>query len=172
MAFMPNGFGQIIGRRAWVCVSLLLLAATGCSSFDNEWKAASAVPAAEGDISGRWEGNWRSGQSGNGGGLRCVVSRIDRKTFRAHFDATYASALHFDYVVNLTGATADDGYTYFEGEANLGVFAGGKYQYNGRADDDEFYSTYRSESDRGQFTLARPGGQAPEPEAAEAAELQ
>lgn len=150
-------------------VCMLAGMGTGCSSFDSEWKAASAIPAAEGDITGKWEGNWRSDQSGNSGGLRCVISRIDRKTFRAHFDATYAGALHFAYVANLTGKSAEDGYTYFEGDANLGMLAGGKYQYSGRADENEFHSTYRSESDRGQFSMTRPGGApAAEPEAPEA----
>lgn len=129
--------------------------AVGCSSFEQEWKSASALPAGPTDVTGRWQGTWTS-DSGHSGGLRCVVSRVDPKTCRAHFDATYAGALHFGYVAMLTGDQAPDGYTYFQGEADLGALAGGVYHYEGRADAREFASTYRSDGDRGVFRMTRP----------------
>ena len=144
---------------ARVALFAALLAAGGgggCSSFNQEWRAASALPAAPTDVTGRWQGTWDSDQSGHGGGLRCVVSRLDEQTFRAHFAATYAGALRFNYVARLTGQTAPDGYTYFEGSADLGALAGGVYEYEGRADAREFECVYRSKSDRGRFQMARP----------------
>ena len=148
---MPNQ-----AMRSMLLIAMLVCAAaTGCSSFEQEWKSASALPAAPTDVTGRWQGTWAS-DSGHSGGLRCVVSRVDARTCRAHFDATYAGALHFNYVAQLQGEQAPDGYTYFEGESDLGALAGGVYKYEGRADAREFTSTYRSSGDRGVFRMTRP----------------
>jgi hypothetical protein len=45
----------------------------------------------------------------------------------------------------------------FEGSADLGSLAGGMYHYEGHANSDTFYVTYRSSEDHGQFNMKRPG---------------
>ena len=49
-----------------------------------------------------------------------------------------------------------DGDVYrFSAEADLGWLAGGRYEYDGSVDGDNFRSTYKSKSDYGTFKMAR-----------------
>jgi hypothetical protein len=143
------------------CGLTLAMAATGCSTFNSDWKRASATTATAHDIDGRWEGSWLSDRNGHHGGLRCLVSRLDDRSYRARFKATYWKFLRFSYTVNLQATREPSGLFNFQGEANLGWWGGGVYHYDGHATPTNFFSTYRSKYDHGTFRMARPETFAP-----------
>jgi len=84
-----------------LCSLTLAMAATGCSTFNRDWNQASATPALANGIDGRWEGSWLSDRNGHHGRLRCLVSRLDDRSYRARFKATYWKFFRFGYGVNL-----------------------------------------------------------------------
>jgi hypothetical protein len=137
-----------------------LLLATGCSSFDRAWNAAGEAPpgGAVAPMSGPWIGTWRSDVNGHHDRLRCLVEPGTNRTFSARFHARYKKAFFrfsFGYTVHLTVRT-NDGRIEFEGDADLGWYAGGTYRYRGFATGTNLHSTYDSKYDRGVFSLHRP----------------
>jgi hypothetical protein len=139
------------------CALLLLgfLVTSGCSTFNRDWKRAAIARAPQKGIEGRWEGRWISEVNGHNGRLRCLVSRLDDSRYQARFHAKYQKILSFSYTV-LLDAKETNGVCKFEGEADLGWFAGGKYRYTGEATTINFFSTYDSKHDRGTFQMTRP----------------
>ncbi len=134
---------------------LLGLAATGCSTFNRGWKAAASAAAPPNDITGRWEGTWRSDVTGHHGKLRCLVAHLEGGDYQARYRAKYLRIMSFSYPVRLKVAAAEHGFR-FNGEADLGWYAGGLYQYEGRASATNFVSTYKSKEDHGSFQMTRP----------------
>src|SRR5713226_3012766 len=149
------------GRVSWraIChflgLLLLGLAATGCSTFNRDWKAAASTAAPANDITGRWEGTWQSEATEHHGKLRCLVTYLEGGDYQARYRAKYLRIMSFSYPVRLKVAAAEDGFK-FNGEADLGWYAGGRYQYQGRASATNFFSTYKSKDDHGSFQMARP----------------
>lgn len=127
----------------------------GCSTFQREWRqSAKAQPPAD-DISGRWQGTWKSDSSGHNDKLRCVITKSDEQHYTARFHAKYKHILSFGYSVPLV-VTNEGSRRTFKGEADLGKLAGGRYTYKGSATPAEFNSRYDSKYDRGSFVMARP----------------
>lgn len=136
-------------------IVLLVLAGAGCSSFNREWRKAGESPAPTDAISGRWDGHWVSDVNHHTGRLRCIVTSKGNDTFQARFHATYQSIFTFGYTVELHTAETN-GTVTFNGEANLGSFAGGLYEYAGHAQATNFFSTYSCKYDHGLFQMSRP----------------
>jgi hypothetical protein len=149
---------RLIGIRPLRMLGLLVLmaevvmVATGCSSFNREWKKIGQNTTAGSGLEGRWEGHWISEVNGHQGRLRCLVSK-DGEVYQARFHANYMKILSFGYTIPLKAAATDNGYK-FSGEADLGVM-GGIYRYDGRAGATNFFSTYSSKYDRGTFQMQR-----------------
>jgi hypothetical protein len=137
----------------FVLMPVIVLIGAGCSSFNREWKKVAPNPEAGSALEGRWEGQWISEVNGHRGRLRGLVSK-DGEVYRARFHAKYLKILSFGYTIPLKAEEADNGYK-FRGEADLGDFAGGVYQYEGHADTTNFFSTYSSKYDHGTFQMQR-----------------
>ena len=127
----------------------------GCSSFNREWKRA-ATPSPPHAMTGRWEGTWHSDVNDHSGLLRCLVTPQTNGVYQARFYAKYKRLLtfSFSYSAPLTVRRNKEVFL-FEGEANLGWYAGGRYEYQGHADGVGFFSTYRNKYDRGTFQMKR-----------------
>jgi hypothetical protein len=82
------------------------------------------------------------------------MTQETNSVYRARFRATYGHAFHFTYTARFEMHPHDIGWE-FDGEANLGKFAGGTYFYEGRATTTNLVSTYRSKYDHGHFDLTR-----------------
>jgi hypothetical protein len=134
---------------------LLLVVASGCSSFNREWKKAGAQPVATNELTGRWQGVWVSEATGHTDQLRCIVTCKEDGAYHARFHAKYHTILSFGYTVPLQVERTNDVFQ-FQGEADLGWMAGGLYQYAGHADAINFFSTYSSKDDHGTFRMTRP----------------
>src|SRR5262245_16667303 len=145
-----------LSRMLANCGLALAMAATGCSTFNRDWKRASVSPTPARDIDGRWEGSWLSESNGHHGRLRWLVSRLDDRSYRAHFKATYWKFLRFGYTANLQVTGETPGPFSFRGQADLGWWGGGIYHYDGHATATNFLSTYNSKYDHGTFRMARP----------------
>ena len=142
-----------LAARAMFLAALLF--ASGCTSFNHDWKKAAAETPAQGSMEGRWQGVWVSDVTHHTDQLRCVVMRQDDGTYRARFHAKYHKVLSFGYTVPLKVELATNGF-HFSGVANLGWYAGGMYHYDGTANATNFFSTYACKYDHGTFKMDRP----------------
>ena len=144
--------GQAARAIAWTAV---LTVASGCSTFNRDWKRALQNPPPADSIAGAWDGSWESEVNGHKDRLRCLITPASEGRLRARFRAHYVHVLRFGYTVELEARPGGDN-TEFEGTANLGWWAGGVYQYEGRATPTNFFSTYSSKRDHGTFEMRRP----------------
>jgi hypothetical protein len=135
----------------------MCLAVAGCSSFNRDWKAAAARPMPASSFEGCWEGTWHSDATDHQNRLRCLIKPLTNGTYSARFHAKYRALFTWtvNYTVPLTARRRADAFV-FDGEANLGWYAGGVYQYQGHANATNFFSTYRSKGDHGTFQMTRP----------------
>jgi hypothetical protein len=127
---------------------------SGCS-FSRQWSQAGKVTIPTDEITGRWQGTWKSDSSGHNDKLRCVVTKTDNQHYSALFHAKYKRVFSFGYEVPLS-VTRDGAQWTFQGEADLGKLAGGRYTYDGFATPTNFHSRYDSKYDRGTFEMTRP----------------
>jgi hypothetical protein len=135
---------------------LILVCLTGCSSFNSRWQQVNAQQAAAPtNLTGAWDGHWRSDMNGHNGRLRAIFTDGEPGTIHARFHAVYWGILRFTSIVQLT-VTESEGVHQLEGAADLAGWAGGRYEYNGTATPTSFKCTYRSKHDHGVFELSRP----------------
>lgn len=142
----------------WIVGLLLLgLAAvmSGCSTFNRDWKKATAEPFPSGDIAGAWEGHWISEVNGHNGRLRALITKDAPGKYNARFHAKYRRVLSFSYAVPLDAQQIETAYI-LRGETTLPWWAGGRYEYDGKSTPSNFFSTYNSKHDHGTFEMSRP----------------
>jgi hypothetical protein len=135
---------------------LLLCATFGCSSFERDWRAATETNST--GIEGRWIGRWNSDSNGHNDILRCLVTKKTDTIYETRFHAKYSRwiiPLSFGYALDMN-VTAAEGVYQFRGQADLGMLAGGGYQYTGEGNTTELRFNYNAEKDRGTFRLQRP----------------
>src|SRR3954470_6479484 len=116
-----------------VAVLAACLSATGCSTFNRDWKRA----VADDGLGGRWEGTWKSDVNGHADRLRCLMTRTNDQ-YIARFHANYKKVFTFTYSVPLQ-VHEQAGTFSFSGHANLGWWAGGQYEYDGTATATNFH---------------------------------
>ena len=149
------------GRMSWSFLFLLvgfLLGVTGCSSFDRAWRAAGKSLEASDSIAGGWQGTWRSDVNGHTDELRCLLTPLTNGFYSARYHARYRRHLFrfsFGYTASLS-VRRGEGSSDFDGQADLGWYAGGVYRYKGTVSATNFFSTYDSKYDRGVFRMTRP----------------
>jgi hypothetical protein len=151
---MPNP-GERFDRYGVFILLLGTLLSSGCSSFDRAWAKSAHEPLMGNRLLGSWGGSWKSDANGHNGSLRCVITQKRDGTYKARFHAVYKKVIGFGYTATLQ-ATETNGTFHFKGEADLGWWAGGVYQYEGHAEETNFFSTYRCKYDHGTFQMTRP----------------
>jgi hypothetical protein len=143
-----------------LCLTFL----TGCGiSFDRKWNAAASLTSATSpsdplNLSGRWEGSWKSEGTGHTGKLRAMLIRKEgaESAYDTLFDATWGGIFRFGTGVTLVAQKPDgDPIIRLTGQEDLGAFAGGVYTYAGEIEGDRFHTTYKSKADHGYFELRR-----------------
>ena len=123
-----------------------------CRDFNARWASAAALDATS--VSGRWHGEWLSETSGHRGPLRCVLSVVSPALWHLAFFAGYSRVFRACYTTDFSVAQ-EDGRWAFTGRKDLGVLAGGAYEYSGYATLAEIVCRYRSAKDQGEFRLKR-----------------
>ncbi len=141
------------------CLLLAMLlssmaALAGCSRFEKDWIEAGQEDYVETNLAGRWMGTWTSESDGKSGELRCIIKGSGAGAHRAAFRSTYGSMFRFDHSVTLYAVNLRGMWT-FEGNEDLGLFAGGVYTYKGKAGKNKLFSTYESRRDQGTFEMYR-----------------
>ena len=124
------------------------------SHFQRAWRAYMPAPDAMQTIQGRWQGEWVSEDTGHRGELKCLLSRISADQLDATFLATFGRFLRVGYGVQLS-ATATGESLRLKGESDLGMLAGGVYEYEGEVNLTEFKCSYRCKYDHGIFRMKR-----------------
>ena len=146
-------------HAGWIACFLIALV-TGCSRFEKDWRAASDLnPSTVSSMAGRWQGTWKSDVNGHTDELRCLISPGTNNLHTARFHARYRRGIFrfsFGYTAALATTPSADGGHNFQGQADLGWYAGGVYRYEGRATETNFHSRYDSKYDRGIFEMRRP----------------
>ena len=150
---------HLVPQRTLIAsVLALALFACGCSTFNRDWKKAATIAPAS-DLAGRWTGTWRSAANGHTDQLRCLMTPLTNDVVSARYQAKYRKGIlrfTFSYTVPLSVTNAGERFE-FEGESNLGWYAGGVYRYRGSATGTNFFSNYDSKYDRGTFEMQRAG---------------
>jgi predicted small secreted protein len=144
---------SFIGSAAALLLTTMLLA--GCSTYNRDWQHAADSTTPPGSVEGAWIGDWKSEANSHHGELKCIMTHATNSVYRARFRATYGKMLRYSYAATLQMQPHDIGYE-FDGEANLGKLAGGRYYYEGRATATNIVSSYKSKYDHGIFELHRP----------------
>jgi hypothetical protein len=134
-------------------VLLLTQGGTGCSRTHPP--EAAPAPVVMGDLlAGDWQGQWKSTSCPMSGALHCGVRKQPDGTYAADFHANYAAVMSHDSAVTLTVQKKGDTWD-FEGRKDLGLLAGGMYTYKGHVTATEFFATYDSSFDKGEFRMTR-----------------
>lgn len=150
----------------------ILMLASCSTGFNREWRRALAEGggAARNDLTGPWQGTWRSEVSGHHGGLRCIVSLVGPdghaeggepyrprtgQATRFHYHATFMKFLSATYDVTHQVFRTKDGFI-FSGDQKLTGAGAGLYHYEGKGTPLRFSASYRSAGDHGVFDLTRP----------------
>jgi hypothetical protein len=155
-SMIPHSFRAVL--LLWT-----LVATTSCSiPYNRAWNKAAAISASNphphSNLSGAWQGTWRSEGTGHHGKLRAIAtpdpSQPNAWTFRYH--ATWAKILSGGYHAHhLAHQQADNTYR-ISGEQDLGKIFGGTFKYDGIATPTHFKASYQSKADHGVFELSRP----------------
>lgn len=103
-------------------------------------------------IEGEWKGRWTSGR--HEGLLYCEFTPLEELRYRADFHAKYWKFFSFKYSMEIEFESEDDGYR-FEGEQDVGWWAGGLYKYQGRVHGEELEASYDSKRNQGTFELQK-----------------
>lgn len=129
---------------------VLLGVATGCRSFDRDWREAATLPSD--GVNGRWTGTWQNTNNTHSGALRAVLRETAPGEVKARFHATWAG-LSGSFRTQLTGRWEGEAW-HFTGRKRI---AGFLITTEGTATPGEMNVRYHSLPDTGTFTLRRPG---------------
>lgn len=108
-------------------------------------------------IEGLWVGRWECERTGTKGSLRCRLSHLVGRHFRAEFKARYWFLLRYSRNIRITFRPEGEIFRC-TGSQDLGKWAGGRYQYSGTIEGDCFQAMFASRTYRGEFRLERVGG--------------
>jgi hypothetical protein len=141
---------------------LLTSVLANCTAgYNHEWKkvAAQTVAQPPKDLSGAWEGTWKSVPTGHTGTLRAIVSDptiVDGKTaeYQFRYRATWKRVLSAVFASKHEARLEGRNYV-LSGKKDLGKF-GGVFEFTGTATPQEFHAKYRAKMDHGEFEMKRP----------------
>jgi hypothetical protein len=122
------------------------------SAFDRLWRESETRGGQADEYAVRWQGEWISEVNQHHGDLRCLLRRNGPTQMEARFSAVFARWLRVCYTALLTADASGDALR-LKGESDLGMLAGGIYQYEGELNRDRFECTYRCKYDHGTFRL-------------------
>ena len=152
---------RLISQKSALVVVAIFSAAmlSSCTNFRKVWADEMAKPAQKrGDLTGPWEGTWRSDVNGHNGKLRCIITKQADGAHEFHYWAQWQKVLSGSFRQNyeVTENKGKRGTFHFEGERDLGKL-GGTFTHKGTATAKTLKATYASEmGDHGVFELSRP----------------
>ena len=153
-------FSQIMKITILLVLCLPVLFSIGCAGvgFERDWKTAVSDyhdGKIRDEVSGPWQGAWKTKTNGHEGDLRCLVSQSERPgNYDFRYRATFFKVLRGGYQVNYDVKKSGGGYDV-EGGEDLGLF--GKFHHTGRIEGGKFNAKYSNQKgDAGGFEMTRP----------------
>jgi len=132
----------------------VVLALAGCETTRDQSQQNAA--GRSGIFPSRWDGEWRSAKHhGMHGRLRCLLTKVDDRHYRAQFHANWLVFTSSYTVVLETNRT--DNVLHLRGKHELRGFGGATYRYEGTVTGSRFTANYDSSYDRGTFVMAPAG---------------
>jgi hypothetical protein len=129
------------------------LAETGRQQFAQAG-ARQLAPAASTDLTGCWEGYWKSCSTGHQGPLRAKFRCAGDAHYRVEFSGRFFKVFPFRYSVTLR-IVAAGAEVRLAGSQQLPRIFGGVFRYDATATGCEFRAAYSSCKDHGVFCLRR-----------------
>jgi len=106
------------------------------------------------DLSGKWNGTWRSEIRDHTGPLRAKFTVLEDAKVQARFNGRFFKLIPFHFNVTLEIVKNEDGVVTLKGKENLGRTLG-TYTYNATYNNDKFVAKYSTEKDKGVFEVSR-----------------
>ena len=106
------------------------------------------------DLSGKWNGTWRSDISDHTGPLKAKFTVLEDAKVQARFSGRFFKIIPFHFNVTLDIVKNEDGVVTLKGKENLGRTLG-TYTYNATYTNDKFVANYSTEKDKGVFEVSR-----------------
>ena len=106
------------------------------------------------DLSGKWNGTWRSEISEHSGPLKAKFTVLEDSKVQARFNGRFFKLIPFHFNVTLEIVKNEDGVVTLKGKENLGRTLG-TYTYNATYSNGKFVAKYSTEKDKGVFEVSR-----------------
>ena len=106
------------------------------------------------DLSGKWNGTWRSEISDHTGPLKAKFTVLEDSKVQARFNGRFFKLIPFHFNVTLEIVKNEDGVVTLKGKENLGRTLG-TYTYNATYSNGKFVAKYSTEKDKGVFEVSR-----------------
>ncbi len=106
------------------------------------------------DLSGKWNGTWRSEISEHNGPLKAKFTVLNDSKVQARFNGRFFKLIPFHFNVTLEIVKNEDGVVTLKGKENLGRTLG-TYTYNATYSNGKFVAKYLTEKDKGVFEVSR-----------------
>ena len=106
------------------------------------------------DLSGKWNGTWRSEISEHKCPLKAKFTVLDDSKVHARFNGRFFKLIPFHFNVTLEIVKNEDGVVTLKGKENLGRTLG-TYTYNATYSNGKFVAKYSTEKDKGVFEVSR-----------------
>ena len=106
------------------------------------------------DLSGKWNGTWRSEISEHSGPLKAKFTVLEDSKVQARFNGRFFKLIPFHFNVTLEIVKNEDGVVTLKGKENLGRTLG-TYTYNATYSNGKFVAKYSTDKDKGVFEVSR-----------------
>ena len=106
------------------------------------------------DLSGWWTGTWLSHMNGHDGPINGYFTKLDDDNYCVHFNGMFWEIFPFQYNVVLSVTERSKDSVAMSGSSNLGLLFG-TFSYTAKVTDKDFTASFRSNLDRGVFTMTR-----------------
>ncbi|MEE2843901.1 MAG: hypothetical protein VX761_05275 [Planctomycetota bacterium] len=106
------------------------------------------------DLSGKWNGTWRSEISDHAGPLKAKFTVLEDSKVQARFNGRFFKLIPFHFNVTLEIVKNEGGVVTLKGKENLGRTLG-TYTYNATYSKGKFVAKYSTEKDKGVFEVSR-----------------
>ena len=106
------------------------------------------------DLSGKWNGTWRSEISEHSGPLKAKFTVLEDSKVQARFNGRFFKLIPFHFNVTLEIVKNEDGVVILKGKENLGRTLG-TYTYNATYSNGKFVAKYSTDKDKGVFEVSR-----------------
>jgi hypothetical protein len=106
------------------------------------------------DLSGKWNGTWRSEISEHNGPLKAKLTVLNDAKVQARFSGRFFKLIPFHFNVTLEIVKNEDGVVTLKGKEDLGRTLG-TYTYNATYSNGKFIAKYSCDKDKGVFEVSR-----------------